>query len=161
LNDGDIYDLAIFMRRGVIDLTDYVNFYGSAIGGKESRGGRFFMNNCMMQCHGRTGQMINFGDEEEPEFISTIAKKNPWEFIHKVRAGQPGTRMRSGIILKWTDDEIRDLLAYARILPEDPPGPGWLSRMMQGMGMRRGNVKVNHQWFLPGEGRGFGPMLNQ
>ena len=119
------------------------------------------MNNCMMQCHGRTGQMINFGDEKEPEFISTIAKKNPWEFIHKVRAGQPGTRMRSGIILIWSDDNIRDLLAYARILPETPPGPGWFGRMMQGIGMRKGGMGAHHQWFLPEEGRGFGPMLDQ
>ncbi len=116
------------------------------------------MNHCMMQCHGRMGQIINFGDEDKPEFVSTIAKQNPWEFIHKVRAGQPGTRMRSGFILKWTVDDIRDLLAYARILPEDHPGPGWFGRMMQSIGMRKGGMAAHHQWFIPEEGRGFGPM---
>ena len=161
LNDGDIYDLSLFMKRGVIDLAEYVNSYGSVVGGSERSGGHFFMNNCMIECHGRTGQMINFGDENDPEFVSTIAKKNPWEFIHKVRSGQPGTRMRSGIILKWSDDDIRNLLAYTRILPETPPGPGWFGRLMQRFGMHGGGMKNHHQWFLPKKNRGFGPMKEQ
>lgn len=160
LNDGDIYDLAMFMRRGVIDMTNYVNSYGAVFGGNESRGGRFFMNNCMIECHGRTGHMINFGDEKEPEFVSTIAKKNPWEFIHKVRVGQPGTRMRSGIILGWSDDDVRDVLAYTRILSEELPEPGWFARMMKRLGLRRDEDRPQ-QWFKAEKGRGFGPMLDQ
>ena len=157
LADNDISDLAMFMKRGVIDLTDFVNSYGVVIKGNENNGGYIFMNKCMTECHGRTGQMINFGDEKKPEFVSTIAKKNLWEFIHKIRSGQPGTRMRSAIILKWSDDDIRDLLVYARILPEEQPKLGWLSRMMQGLGMHRGGG--HHKWSIGGEdGRGFGPM---
>ncbi len=158
LSDIDISDLAIFMKKGVIDLTDFVNSYGVLVKGNESSGGRIFMNNCMIECHGRTGQMINFGDVKKPEFVSTIAKKNPWEFVHKVRAGQPGTRMRSGIILKWTDDDIRDLLAFARILPEELPKPGWLGRMMQKFGMRKGGMGVHHEFSIGKDSRGFGPM---
>jgi hypothetical protein len=113
----------------------------------------------MTECHGRIGQMINFGDEKEPEFVSTIAKKNPWEFIHKVRAGQPGTRMRSGIILKWSDDDVRDILAFARILPDELPKPGWFSRMMQSFGMGKGEMSVHHKLYIGEEdSRGFGPM---
>ena len=169
LNDGDIYDLAIFIKRGVIDMAEFVNSYGSAVGGSESRGGRFFMNNCMMECHGRTGQMINFADEKDPEFVSTIAKKNPWEFIHKMRAGQPGTRMRSGIILKWSDDDIRDVLSYARILSEEVPKPGWLSVFIGSVfGIELGigdkseskeKKKQHHEWVIVDEGRGFGPII--
>ena len=58
--------------------------------------------------------MINFGDAQKPEFVGTVANKNPWEFIHKVRAGQPGTKMFSGIINNLSDKDLLDLLAYAR-----------------------------------------------
>lgn len=160
LNDGDIYDLSLFIRRGIIDMAGFVNSYGAHIGGNESRGGRFFMNNCMLECHGRTGQMINFGDEDEPEFVSTIAKKNPWEFIHKVRAGQPGTRMPSGIALGWSDDVVRDLLAYARILSEDLPEPGWLARLIGNIGSEDDKSR-KARWVRAEETRGFGPVLDR
>ena len=37
--------------------------------------------------------LYQWGDDfvnEEPEWVGTIAVDNPWEFMHKVRVGQPG-----------------------------------------------------------------------
>lgn len=65
--------------------------------------------------------MINFGDAEEPEYVGTIANDNPWEFIHKVRVGQPGTGMTVGLDVGWSMQEVVDLLAFAQSLPVEAP----------------------------------------
>ena len=92
--------------------------------------------------------MINFGDDKTPEFVGTVAGHNPWEFIHKVRNGQPGTKMPSAIINRWTDQEIMDLLGYARTLPLKS-GNFFGDRGM--MGMMHGGRDT-------GKTRGFGPI---
>lgn len=153
LNSTDISDLALFLKKGVIDMTELINTDGSLTGGDPQAGSTVFMNNCTHMCHGHNGTAINFGDEEEPEFVGAIAGTNPWEFIHKVRAGQPGTRMMSAIINKWSSKDIIDLLSYARELPKDVPEAGWFTRMMRSMGMGR------HDWFIPKDSRGFGPLM--
>ena len=99
-------------------------------------------------CHGGPGTMINLGDAQKPEFVGTVANKNPWEFIHKVRAGQPGTKMLSGIINKLSDKNILDLLAYVRTLPKDSYESTRSGHMMGGMG---------HNQFRS-DSRGFGPI---
>ena len=154
LSSADIADLALFMKKGIIDLTKFINTDGAPVSGNPGEGGSLFMNNCTHMCHGHNGTGINFGDEKEPEFIGTVANENPWEFIHKVRSGQPGARMRSAIINQWSDNHILDLLSYARTLPKDVPEAGWFTRMMRGLGMGQ------HDWFIPEDSRGFGPLMD-
>ncbi len=157
LSEEDIADLALFQKHGTIDFMKLVNTDASLVGGDISKGNSFFSQNCMTECHGPTGISINFGTDEKPEFIGTVAKKNPWEFIHKVRAGQPGTRMSSGIINNWSDEEIIDLLAYAQTLPTEQPEAGWFDKLLSFIGL--GNKEQGthaHE-----EHRGFGPKLEQ
>jgi thiosulfate dehydrogenase len=66
-------------------------------------------------CHGFDGKRMNFKDDAHPEFVGTVASGNPWEFVHKVRFGQPGVAM-IGLVTLPTQDII-DLLAYAQTLP--------------------------------------------
>jgi thiosulfate dehydrogenase len=153
LSSADIPDLALFLKKGVIDLAMFINADGSLTGGNPEAGNSFFQKSCAHMCHGPDGTMINFGDEEKPEFVSTVANKNPWEFIHKVRAGQPGTRMPSGIMNKWKSSDILDVLAYSQTLPKDIPEAGWFTRMMRSLGMGK------HDWFIPEDSRGFGPAM--
>jgi thiosulfate dehydrogenase len=155
LSNADIADLALFMKKGIIDMTGLINTDGIPVSGNPRTGSRIFMNSCTHMCHGHNGTAINFGDEEKPEFVGMVANKNPWEFIHKVRSGQPGTRMMSAIIYKWSNRDILDLLSYARTLPKDAPEAGWFTRMMRGMGMGKGH----HEWFIPEGSRGFGPLM--
>jgi thiosulfate dehydrogenase len=155
LGDMDIADLALFMKKGIIDLTAFINIDGTTAGGNPQTGSNVFKNNCTHTCHGHNGTAINFGDDEKPEVVSTVANKNPWEFIHKVRAGQPGTRMMSAIIYKWSDNDILDLLSYARTLPKDVPEAGWFTRMMRRIGFGAGH----HEGFIPENSRGFGPVM--
>ncbi len=157
LSNTDISDLALFLKKGVIDVSQIVNSDGTPVNGNINSGSNIFMNNCAHMCHGGAGTMINFGEREQPEYVGTIANKNPWEFIHKVRNGQPGTRMPSAIINTWREKDIRDLLSFARTLPTDTPQRGWFDRMKgaMGFGMR------HHEGYIPNEYRGFGPIIDQ
>ncbi|HOO39309.1 MAG TPA: hypothetical protein PLV78_13395 [Deltaproteobacteria bacterium] len=151
ISTEDIADLALFMKEGVIDMGKLVDSEGEPLGGDSRLGSYLFRRNCTHMCHGGAGTAINFGDTEKPEFVGTIAFENPWEFIHKVRAGQPGTRMPSAIINGWSEREVVDLLSYARTLPRDATGFEWWGG--------RGRHMMMHGDYRPGSGRGFGPTL--
>lgn len=134
LSSKDISDLALFLKKGTIDTSGFINHDGSIALANPDLGAKLYENNCTHRCHGHYGTIINFGDKKKPEYVGTIARKNPWEFIHKVRAGQPGTRMPSSIISHWQQNDILNLLAYARTLPADDSKPelsrhrmSWLS----------------------------------
>ena len=118
IENSDIADLALFLKKGLIDSDKIVNNNGIPVNGNINRGKYIFTNNCVNLCHGESGANINFGSDEEHEYIGTVANGNPWELIHKVRAGQPGANMPSAIINKWDKQDLRDLLAYVRTLPK-------------------------------------------
>lgn len=155
MGNEEIADLALFVKKGVIDTTRLVDDKGLPTGGSERTGRSIFRRNCTFMCHGPDGTGINFGDSEEPEYVGTIAYENPWEFIHKVRCGQPGTRMPSAIINEWSEKEILDLLNFARTLPKNDSEISGGSHYRGHMG-RRGMM---HRDYRPGSGRGFGPTL--
>ena len=71
-------------------------------------------------CHGPEGKTLNFGKPGEPEYVGTVAKENPWEFLHKVRVGQPGSEpaMPTGVELGWSLQDVLDVLAYSQTLPD-------------------------------------------
>lgn len=116
-----IDDLVAFIREGLIDMRPLIDAdTKSAVNGDTTRGMELYQSNCAM-CHGDEGRSLNFGDEEEPEYVGTIAVDNPWEFIHKVRAGQPGTAMPAMIDVGWSLKDLVDLLAYSQELPTTTP----------------------------------------
>jgi thiosulfate dehydrogenase len=65
--------------------------------------------------------MLNFGSDDDPEYVGTIAVDNPWEFFHKVRVGQPGTSMPASLDSGWSQQDLLDLLAFAQSLPLEAP----------------------------------------
>lgn len=155
LNGNDISDLALFLKYGIIDLDKFLNADGSPADGDINAGSDFFKRNCMTECHGPEGTSINFGSEEKPEFVGTLAAGNPWEFIHKVRAGQPGTRMPSGIINRWSDKDILDILSYSRRLPREKKKASWFDRVIGKLGFGEKPLKSH----IPETYRGFGPKM--
>lgn len=154
ISNDDISDLALFMKKGLTDTNKYVKIDGTPTKGNYNIGKNLFMNNCTHMCHGGDGTTINFGDKEKPEFIGTVANKNPWELIHKVRMGQPGTKMPSALINRWSEEDISNILTFARTLPTETPKTGWFRRIMGRMGMGMGH----HEPYTPKEHRGFGPL---
>ena len=82
--------------------------------GSPTRGARFYQTVCA-NCHGFDGKLLNFGEEDNPEFIGTVAQANPWETLHKVRYGQPVQPMPALIALEIQD--MVDIVAYTQTLP--------------------------------------------
>ncbi|MDH3767574.1 MAG: hypothetical protein OES99_03880, partial [Gammaproteobacteria bacterium] len=71
-------------------------------------------------CHDVDGKRALTTREEGmdgPEYMGTLAQNNPWEFLHKVRFGQPGIPMISLITLPAED--IVDILTYSQTLPAE------------------------------------------
>jgi len=74
-------------------------------------------------CHGEDGKAFDFadGDLDNPpnEFVHHIAQENPWEFIHKIRFGQPNypampTLYNSASATENTIQAAADILAYSQ-----------------------------------------------
>lgn len=118
LDEQSIRDLADFLSQSLINLTPYIDYTTKKpIGGNATRGLQFYSGVCAA-CHGADGKQLNFGSEKEPEYVGTVAADNPWEFLHKVRYGQPGTIMASGLVNGWNLQDVIDVLAYAQTLPQ-------------------------------------------
>ena len=62
IGNEEIADLALFMKKGVIDTSKFVNNEGLPKGGNPRTGSYLFSRNCTHMCHGSTGIGINFGD---------------------------------------------------------------------------------------------------
>ena len=120
LSDRDIWDLVKFIKEGMIDISAQINATTKKpVSANASQGASLFGATCALtSCHGRDGKAVNFGTAAEPEFVGTVAADNPWEFFHKVRAGQPGTDMPSAMTdTRWSAQQIMDVLAHAQTLP--------------------------------------------
>lgn len=116
MGDEAIDDVVAFLRAGTMDVAPYIDAESKAIvGGDLDNGEKRYKRTCI-GCHGKDGDKINFGGDADPKYIGHVARGNPWEFIHKVRFGQPGTKMPSGILKKWSIEDVRDVTAYSQTL---------------------------------------------
>jgi thiosulfate dehydrogenase len=119
MGDSALESMVIFLSEGLVDVSPYIDETKAAVGADESAGETLYINACAA-CHGQDGRAINFGDMDDPTYVGTVADDNPWEFIHKVRAGQPGTGMPSSIDSGWDMQDVVDVLGYAQTLPTEP-----------------------------------------
>ncbi|MBI3914788.1 MAG: c-type cytochrome [Chloroflexi bacterium] len=119
LKEQDLIDLTVFITEGQIDTATMVNADKSSKGGDAVAGKSQYGKVCT-DCHGPNGNAINFGTIAAPEVIGILAADNPWEFIHKVRVGQPGWPMPSGITNNWKAQDYVNVLAYAQTLSKTP-----------------------------------------
>jgi len=117
MNEQDLIDLALFLSEYQFDSASIIDENKLAVDGDADGGMTVFEENCI-DCHGPQGVSINFSERGDPEYVSTIALDNPWEFIHKARFGQPSVdRMPSLIDVGIDDSKYADLLSYAQSLP--------------------------------------------
>jgi thiosulfate dehydrogenase len=113
--DSAIRKLALFISLGQIDMDRYIDRATKQAHGDPQRGAQFFQTICA-NCHGFDGKRMNFGDEDGPEYVGTVAGDNPWEALHKIRFGQPGVGMVSLSVLDIQQQV--DILSYAQTLPK-------------------------------------------
>ncbi len=117
---ADIADLANFLKYGVVDMAKYVDYATKKPIGADAARGKSAYNKLCAGCHGPDGKNLNFGDASKPEYVGTVAKDNPQEFLHKTWVGQPGSQppMPSALVSGWSIEQAVDVLAYAQALPE-------------------------------------------
>ena len=112
MDEQALTDLALFISEEMAPTSNVLDLTGA-----EADGQTLFENTCK-DCHGPQGLAINFHPDTEPEYPATIANEDPVELLTKVRFGQPGTEMPSGIDAGWTDQEMADVIAYVATLPQ-------------------------------------------
>jgi thiosulfate dehydrogenase len=120
MGDEAVNSLATFLKSSLIDVSPLIDAETKAANGGDTANGETLFAACSA-CHGDDGRLINFGDDDEPTYVATVALDNPWEFLHKVRAGQPGTAMPASLDTDWSTDDLLDLLAFSQTLPTEAP----------------------------------------
>lgn len=114
LSNSAVRKLAAFVSLGQVDMDLYIDRETTRVRGNPVTGARYFQTICAV-CHGYDGKEINFGDQQKPAYIGTVANENPWEALHKDRFGQPGIGM---VALTAIDVQtLADIVAYAQTLP--------------------------------------------
>lgn len=114
VDDDALEALSLFVAYGQIDTDLYIDRATKKSIGDPANGGRIYLSTCT-KCHGLDGTDINFKTEEKPVYVGTAANDNPWETLHKIRWGHPGSQMISLLFLDLK--EQLDVLAFCQTLP--------------------------------------------
>ncbi|MBI4825790.1 MAG: cytochrome c [Nitrospirae bacterium] len=129
-----INNLALFLKEGLIDDRVYIDSKTKAPFNADPKNGKVLYEKMCLKCHGSDGTELNFGTDQSPEYVGTIAVSNPWELVHKIRFGQPGSimpalrlrlklsekenKMPSGIETGYTMQDVMDIVRYSQTLPK-------------------------------------------
>ena len=113
--DELLADIALFVSQGQVDARKFIDYGNKRARGDAFAGHRDFHHRCA-ECHGFEGTAINFGSRKKPEYVGTVARKAPWEALHKMRFGHPGATMPS--LRGLGDRRLADILAHTQALPE-------------------------------------------
>ena len=118
LGPADLQALAWYLTKSqIVHIERYIDDESRHVNGNPFQGGRVFLSICA-RCHGEDGKLINFKAGEYgagPEYVGTVARKNPWEALHKIRYGHAGQPMPS--LLPFGLRVQLDVLAFAQTLP--------------------------------------------
>ena len=123
LSELEIDDLVRFVREALVDTSAWIDENG-AFRGDAKRGKQLYLkglgsNKACTVCHGPDGLKAPKGAKPGyADFVGKIAGKNPWEFLHKVRFGQPGSKMPAAVRGGASMQDIVDVGAYAQTLPK-------------------------------------------
>ncbi len=159
MTDSNILDLTAFIvdfggqSEGIIDYnvvlnSDDLSTGDGSVGGPGDQNYNDVDGCGSTDCHGIDGTQ-NAGNEFS---IGDVALDNPWEFLHKIRYGQPGANMPSGISDSNLEfqPQMADILAYAQTqLPQQNPGGG---STIEGDYIRGGMLYDNWPAMLTAEG---------
>lgn len=119
--DYGLMRLALFVSKGQFNLDPYIDKDTKKVSGNVRQGKTIYKEYCV-DCHGDDGRERNFKSKESPEYVGTVANKNPWEAMHKQRNGHPGAFVMGdpmpSMISNIDTQAQLDLLAYLQTLPK-------------------------------------------
>ncbi|NOY25337.1 MAG: hypothetical protein GXP62_05640 [Oligoflexia bacterium] len=131
IGENGVRDLTNYILDGVIDTTELVDEnkrvtpYDPKTSVLRTRNadwvwGQMDYDGICANCHGLDGQAINF-DNPDWEVVGLVVTDNPWEFISKIRFGQPGADplMPSAAGHYFDYDDLADIISYAQSLPTE------------------------------------------
>ncbi|MDH5601066.1 MAG: hypothetical protein OEY78_07150 [Gammaproteobacteria bacterium] len=90
--DSALKKLALFVSQGQVNPSNFIDRKSKKAKGDVPLGQHVYADKCL-RCHGINGKDINFKDDSNPEYVGTVASKNPWEALHKIYNGHPGSLM--------------------------------------------------------------------
>lgn len=129
LATADVWDLAAFVKQGLVDMNSAIDLATGVGKGSSSAGQAVYTTHCA-SCHGADGKTLNLGNGDG---VGDRANDDPWEVLHAIRWGKPDTGMPSMVDAGLTATQQSNLLAYAQSLgavappPPPPPPPTTLS----------------------------------
>jgi mono/diheme cytochrome c family protein len=113
LSDQDIADIAAFITNGLIDMTLYIDLSTKEANGDEINGETLYSGSGQcVYCHGADGKDIDL----DGKGVGDVARDNPWETLHKIRFGHPGSSMPSAIENGLSTDDQVDILTHCQTL---------------------------------------------
>jgi len=116
LSDQDIADVVAFITGGLIDMNLYIDLSTKEANGDATNGETLYSGSGQcISCHGTDGKLIDFGDGEG---VGDLAIGNPWETLHKILFGHPGSspEMPSAVENGLSTDDQVDILTYCQTL---------------------------------------------
>ncbi len=120
LAEADIWDLAKFVLEGQVDNDNFIGadglFTGDAAAGNVLYDDGIGTNMACGACHGDDGLSPPGADADYDDWVGKIANDNPWEFLHKMRFGQPGSAMPAAVDVGASDADLADLGTYSQTL---------------------------------------------
>jgi thiosulfate dehydrogenase len=117
LDRSSINQLAIFLKKGIIDDNAYIDPVSLRVIDPDFTHGQQLYQTTCQACHGEAGEKLVLKIEGIRESLGSIANRDPWRFLHRTRFGVAGTDMPIGYELGWQPSDGRDILAYAQSLP--------------------------------------------
>ncbi|KAF0119445.1 MAG: hypothetical protein FD149_39 [Rhodospirillaceae bacterium] len=108
--DDQINALAAFVSQGQVEMNDSIDPATGQARGDKTTQVEFYMTVCS-NCHGANGT-----ETRDIPPVGFLARHSPYETLHKLLVGHPGTKMPAIGVLGQA--RITDLLAFLQTLPE-------------------------------------------
>jgi hypothetical protein len=112
MEEEDFHDLALFVSKGQVDMSKYIDYASKAPKGGNAAQGAAYFNTICIGCHRKDGS-------RPKDMEKTLGKQmgNPQEVMHKILNGQPDEPMPA---MRALDRQvIVDLLTHIKTLPKE------------------------------------------
>lgn len=111
LDDSDLHDLSIFVTKGQVDVSQFIDRKTGRSRGNRKGHAAFYETVCI-NCHGRDGSEMR---QTMP--LGRLSRESPYETLHKTFFGHPGAKMPAAIVLG--NELVADTVAYLQELPSE------------------------------------------